>query len=64
MSKVFTAEFKIEAAKLVLDQNYTYSEAAKAMNISLSAINRWVKSFRMERQGKNASGVTSDSGTD
>ncbi|MEO3325936.1 transposase, partial [Enterobacter cloacae] len=27
MSKVFTAEFKLEAAKLVLDQNYTYSEA-------------------------------------
>jgi transposase len=29
MSKVFTAEFKLEAAKRVLDQNYTSSEAAK-----------------------------------
>ncbi|MEQ5054690.1 IS3 family transposase [Klebsiella michiganensis] len=57
MSKVFTAEFKLEAAKLVLDQNYTYSEAAKAMNISLSAINRWVKSLRMERQGKTPPGL-------
>ena len=57
MSKVFTAEFKLEAAKLVLDQNYTYSEAAKAMNISLSAINRWVKSLRMERQGKTLPGL-------
>ena len=46
MSKAFTAEFKLEAAKLVPDQNYTYSEAAKAMNISLSAINCWVKCKR------------------
>lgn len=57
MSRVFTAEFKLEAAKQVLDQNYTYSEAAKAMNISLSAINRWVKSLRMERQGKTPPGL-------
>ncbi|WP_370559456.1 transposase [Edwardsiella tarda] len=57
MSKVFTAEFKLEAAKLVLDQHYTLSEAAKAMNVSLSAINRWVKSLRMERQGKMPPGL-------
>ena len=37
MSKAFTAEFKLEAAKLVLDQNYTPGEAPKAMNVSLSA---------------------------
>ncbi|EHE4234209.1 TPA: transposase [Escherichia coli] len=57
MSKAFTAEFKVEAAKLVLDQNYTHGEAAKAMNVSLSAINRWVKSLRMERQGKTPPGL-------
>ncbi len=57
MSKAFTAEFKLEAAKLVLDQHYTHSEAAKAMNVSLSAINRWVKSLRMERQGKTPLGL-------
>lgn len=57
MSKAFTAEFKLEAAKLVLDQNYTHGEAAKAMNVSLSAINRWVKSLRMERQGKMPPGL-------
>ncbi len=27
MSKIITAEFKCETAKLVLDQNYTYQEA-------------------------------------
>ncbi|EHN6806900.1 transposase [Salmonella enterica] len=57
MSKVFTADFKLEAAKLVLDQHYTHGEAAKAMNVSLSAINRWVKSLRMERQGKMPPGL-------
>ncbi|WP_440867035.1 hypothetical protein [Symbiopectobacterium purcellii] len=31
MSKIITAEFKCETAKLVLDQNYTYQEAAKAI---------------------------------
>ena len=28
MRKAFTAEFKLETAKLVLDQNYTYRESA------------------------------------
>ena len=49
--------YQLEAAKLVLDQHYTHSEAAKAMNVSLSAINRWVKSLRMERQGKTPLGL-------
>ncbi|CAK9886354.1 MAG: hypothetical protein XXXJIFNMEKO3_02782 [Candidatus Erwinia impunctatus] len=56
MSKAFTAEFKVEAAKLVLGQNYIHGEAAKAMNVSLSAINRRVKSLRIERQGKTPRG--------
>lgn len=60
MSKAFIAEFKVEAAKLVLDQNYTHGEAAKAMNVSLSAINSWVKSLRLERQGENAPGAASN----
>jgi transposase len=57
MSKTFTAEFNPEVANLVLDQNHTHGEAAKAMNVSLSAINRWVKSLRMERQGKTPPGL-------
>lgn len=57
MSKAFTAEFKLETARLVLDQNYTHTEAAKAMNVSLSAIRRWVKTLRLERQGKTSPGL-------
>nr|ALG88711.1 Hypothetical protein [Pectobacterium carotovorum] len=40
MSKHFTAEFKLEAAKLVVDQQYALPEAAKAMNVSRSALTR------------------------
>ncbi len=57
MSKIITAEFKCETAKLVLDQNYTYQEAAKGMNVSLSAISRWVRALRLERQGKTSPGL-------
>ncbi|WP_455846449.1 transposase, partial [Pantoea agglomerans] len=48
----FSAEFKRESAQLVLDQNYTVAEAAKAMDIGLSTMTRWVKQLRDERQGK------------
>ncbi|MGV3346208.1 hypothetical protein ACGVWS_10890 [Enterobacteriaceae bacterium LUAb1] len=57
MSKVFTAEFKPEAAKLIPDQNSTYCEVAKAMNISLSAISRRIKALRMARKGKTPPGL-------
>ncbi|MBL5824255.1 transposase [Serratia marcescens] len=41
MAKHFTAEFKLEAAKLVVDHGYTYVKAAEAVNVSHSAITRW-----------------------
>ncbi|AOR65393.1 transposase [Pectobacterium wasabiae] len=48
----FSAEFKREAAQLVVEQSYTVAEAAKAMNIGLSTMTRWVRQLRDERQGK------------
>ncbi|NJD00981.1 transposase [Candidatus Erwinia dacicola] len=42
MAKHFTPEFKLEAAKLVVDHGYTYVKAAEAVNVSHSAITRWV----------------------
>ncbi|GCU83954.1 IS911 transposase [Escherichia coli] len=50
--KKFSAEFKRESAQLVVDQNYTVADAAKAMDIGLSTMTRWVKQLRDERQGK------------
>ncbi|EDF7973190.1 IS3 family transposase [Salmonella enterica subsp. diarizonae] len=48
----FSAEFKRESAQLVVDQNYTVADAARAMDVGLSTMTRWVKQLRDERQGK------------
>ncbi|SQM83915.1 transposase Orf1 of IS3 family IS element [Escherichia coli] len=48
----FSLEFKRESAQLVVDQNYTVANAAKAMDIGLSMMTRWGKQLRDERQGK------------
>ena len=54
---IYTSEFKFQAASLVLDANYSLREAAKASNISLSAIRSWVKQLREERKGITPQGV-------
>ena len=48
----FSPEFKRESAQLVVDQNYTVPDAAKAMDVGLSTMTKWVKQLREERQGK------------
>jgi len=48
----FSPEFKRESVQLVVDQNYTVSDAAEAMDVGLSAMTRRVKQLRDERQGK------------
>jgi transposase-like protein len=57
MGKQFSAEFKLEAAKLVVDHHYTLVKAADAMNVSLSAMTRWANKLRLERQGKTPPGL-------
>ncbi len=39
----FSPEFKRESAQLVVAQNYTVSDAAKAMDIGFSTMTKWVK---------------------
>lgn len=59
--KKFPPEFKSQAASLVLDSGYTLKEAAKASNVSKSAITTWVKQLKAEREGitpQNASAIT------
>lgn len=48
----FSPEFKRESAQLVVDQNYTVSDAAKAMDVGLFTMTEWFKQLRDERQGK------------
>ncbi len=50
--RIYPIEFKQESASLVLDQNYTIAEACKATGVGYTAMNRWVKQLRMERNGQ------------
>ncbi len=44
--KNFSPEFKRESVQLVVEQNYTVSYAAKAMDVGLSMMTKWVKQLR------------------
>jgi len=39
----FNPEFKLESAQLVVDQNYSVRQAAEAVNVSASAMDKWVR---------------------
>ena len=58
----YTSEFKLEAAQLVVDQNYSTIEAAKSMGVSKSAMDKWVRQLKKERLGvpNNGSPLTPD----
>ncbi|MGF1696981.1 transposase, partial [Vibrio lamellibrachiae] len=47
--RLFSAEFKLEAAQLVLDQNHSVTEAAQAMNVGKSTMDKWVRQLKEER---------------
>lgn len=49
--RTFTQDFKLEAAQLVLDQNYTVRDAASAVNIGKSTMDKWVRQLKDERNG-------------
>ena len=49
--RVFSAEFKREAANLVLKQNYSFIEASRSLGIGESALRRWVGQLQQERGG-------------
>lgn len=47
----FSPEFRLEAAQLVLQQGYSVREAAEAMGVGKSTMDKWVRQLRSERQG-------------
>ena len=47
----FTTEFKQECVHLVVNQGYGVAQAAKAMNVALSSMQRWVAQYRNEIKG-------------
>ncbi|STO56061.1 Transposase [Grimontia hollisae] len=49
--RLFSAEFKLEAACLVLDQGYSIPEASHSLNIGETVLRRWIKQLKQERGG-------------
>ncbi len=49
--RTFTPEFRLESAQLVVDQGYSVRDAANAMNVSKSAMDKWVRQLKDERNG-------------
>ena len=56
----FTPEFKQECAELVTKHGYQVKQAAEAMNVGLSTLQRWLRQFRQEQNGvtPKASAIT------
>ncbi|BDY05184.1 hypothetical protein F0521_23070 [Ferrimonas sp. YFM] len=48
----FTAEFKLEAACLVLDQGYSVPEASRSLDVGETVIRNWVRQLQAERGGQ------------
>ena len=51
----FSPEFKLDAARLVVDQGYSVSEAARSLDVGTTALRRWVKQLEAERGGETPS---------
>ncbi|MBL0637471.1 IS3 family transposase [Aeromonas veronii] len=51
LRRSFTAEFKLEAASLVLDQGYSVPEASRSLDVGETVLRRWVPQLQSERCG-------------
>ncbi|HHQ4469554.1 TPA: transposase, partial [Aeromonas veronii] len=49
LRRSFTAEFKLEAASLVLDQGYSVPEASRSLDVGETVLRRWVQQRQSER---------------
>ena len=52
----YNPEYKLEAASLVLDQDYSVPEAARSLGLNENVLRRWVNQLRDERQGTTPTG--------
>jgi transposase len=49
--RTFSAEFKQQAASLVVDKSYSHIEASRSVGVAESVLRRWVQQLQLERQG-------------
>ena len=61
--KVYTREFKLQAASMVLDDNCPVPDVCASLDIGPTALRRWVDQVRKERLGSTpvgAKAITAD----
>jgi len=52
MAVHFKPEFRQEVAELVVDKGYSIREAAEAMGVGKSTVDKWSRALRKERNGE------------
>jgi len=52
----FKPEFKLQVARMVLDQGLSVSQVCKDMDLTESSVRQWVKQLRAEVQGLPGTG--------
>ena len=50
--KHYEAAFKLEVARMVVDQGLSTAQVVKDMKIGRTAVGRWVEQYRAEQQGQ------------
>ena len=50
--RTFDPQFRLESARLVVDQGYSVREACDAMGVSKSTMENWVRQLKQERRGE------------
>jgi len=55
--KTYDQPFRLEVVKLVVDENYSILEAAEAMNVAKSTVDKWVRSYRSSVESGRINGA-------
>jgi transposase len=50
--KHYEAAFKLEIARMVVDQGLSIAQVVKDMNIGRTAVTRWIEQYQAEQLGK------------
>ena len=50
--KHYETAFKLEVARMVVDQGMSVAQVVKDMKIGRTAVNRWIEQYRAEQRGK------------
>ena len=54
--KHYEAAFKLEVARMVVDQGLSITQVVKDMSLGRTAVSRWIEQYRAEQLGKTGIG--------